>query len=192
PEFPEEAFVQRALDLQGASRVLVEHDDPIVLGGAGAGERQRTRELTQVERILDRVELEALTRQRSVGEPAEKRMAQDGGIDGLDRPPEPVGERHHRPLKTGSRFSTKALAASRWSSVMPHRVWCQASRSRESLSEPLSAALKLRFMYRYATRGPRASLPASASASSSRRASGTTRLTSPSVSACWASTMSAV
>src|SRR5215813_15254441 len=90
-----------------------------------------------------------------------------------------VGEPGHetqRPLNCGSRFSTKARAASRWSSVMPVRVWCQASRSSWSLREPDSAAFMLRFMYRRATRGPFAIFRASAIVSSSSVPSGTTRL----------------
>src|SRR5215475_7993813 len=105
------------------------------------------------------------------------------------------GERGHvsqRTLNCGSRFSTKARAVSRWSSVMPVRVWCQASRSSWSLREPDSAAFMLRFMYRRATRGPFAIFRASAIVSSSSVPSGTTRLTMPSARAWLASTSSAV
>src|SRR4030095_6951460 len=170
PEVAEESFVERALHLEGAGGVLVEHDDPVVLGRPRPGERQRPGELAQVERVLDRVELEALARQRAGGGPAQERMPQDRSVDRLDRLPQLARERHQRPLKTGSRLSTKARAASRWSSVLPHRVWSHASRSSESLSVPLSAALKFRFMYWYATRGPRPSRVASALLSFSRRA----------------------
>src|SRR5262249_3640897 len=192
PEVAEESFVERALYLEGAGGVLVEHDDPVVLGRSRAGERQRPGELAQVERVLDRVELEALSWERAVGEPAQERMPQDRSVDRLDRLPQLARECHQRPLKTGSRLSTKARAASRWSSVIPHRVWCHASRSRESLRVLLSAALKLRFMYWYAMRGPRPRRVASAIVSSSSRPSGTTRLTMPRASADGASTMSAV
>src|SRR4029453_14028181 len=172
-----EALVQRALDLERAGGVLVEHDDPLALGRPRAGERQRPGERAQIEGVLDGVKSEGLTRERAVGEPAQKGMAQDRRIDRLDRPPQLVGERHQRPLKTGSRLSTKARAAWRWSSVIPQRVWCHASRSSESLSVPLSAALKFRFMYWYAMRGPRPSRVASAIVSSSSLPSGTTRFT---------------
>ena len=52
----------------------------------------------------------------------------------------------HRPLNTGSRFSTKALAASRWSSVWPQWMWWVASRSRQSSTSPAMARLRFSFM----------------------------------------------
>src|SRR6266849_1634754 len=93
-ELLEEALVERALDLEGAGRVLIEHDDPAVLGRAGRHERERPRELAQVERVLHRVELEALALERAVHEPTHEGVAQDGRVDRPDRPPELLRERH--------------------------------------------------------------------------------------------------
>ena len=142
--------MEGALDPEGAGRVLVEHDDPLVCGRPRRRERERAGEVAEVERVLDGVEAEALARERAVGEAAYEGVPQDRRPDRRDRLPELAREgcahRAQRPRKTGSRFSTKAFAASRWSSVMPQRVWCHASRSSESLSVPVSAALKLRFM----------------------------------------------
>ena len=56
------------------------------------------------------------------------------------------GVHAQRPLKTGSRFSTKALVASRWSSVWPQWMWWVASRSRQSSTSPAIARLRFSFM----------------------------------------------
>ena len=52
----------------------------------------------------------------------------------------------YRPANTGLRFSTKALAASRWSSVRPEREWLRASMSSVSESEAVTAPLSVCFM----------------------------------------------
>src|SRR5713226_1890359 len=74
--------------------MLVEHDYPLIARGAGARNRQRAREFAQIEGVLNRVELEALARQRAVGQPIEKRMAKDRFVDWPDRFPELRGEFH--------------------------------------------------------------------------------------------------
>jgi hypothetical protein len=55
-------------------------------------------------------------------------------------------DRNHLPLKTGWRFSAKARAASRWSSVIAVRAWCTASISSTAANGSVSAANRLRFM----------------------------------------------
>ena len=70
-----------------------QHDDPVILRRSGPGDRERPGELTQVERVLDGVELEALARQRSVGQSRDKWMAQDCSVDRLGRRSELVRER---------------------------------------------------------------------------------------------------
>ena len=52
----------------------------------------------------------------------------------------------YRPANTGLRFSTNALAASRWSSVRPEREWLRASVSSVSDSEAVTAPLSVCFM----------------------------------------------
>ena len=103
-EFGEEALVQRPLHPESSRRVVVEHDDPLVAGGAGGGEGQGARELTQVERVLHRVELKARARQRAVGEPRHERVAEDGGVDGLDGGPEVSREAHALEHTTTPRY----------------------------------------------------------------------------------------
>src|SRR2546426_4224484 len=93
-ELLEEGLVEGALDLERAGRVLVEHDDPVVFGRAGRRERERPHELAEVERVLHRVEAEALPRERAVGEPAHEGVAEDGRVDRPDRPPELLRKPH--------------------------------------------------------------------------------------------------
>lgn len=50
------------------------------------------------------------------------------------------------PVKRGGRFSTKARAASLWSSVTVARVCCKASASRQTSNEAVSARLRFCFM----------------------------------------------
>ncbi len=54
--------------------------------------------------------------------------------------------RSHRPVKTGRRFSTKARAASRWSSVIAVRAWWTASMSSTVANGSVSAANRFRFI----------------------------------------------
>ena len=53
-----------------------------------------------------------------------------------------------RPRNCGSRLSTKARAASRWSSVNAVCVWCVTSRSMQSPRSPVTARFRFSFMYR--------------------------------------------
>ena len=57
-----------------------------------------------------------------------------------------TGTAPYRPTNTGLRFSTKALAASRWSSVRPEREWLRASMSSVSESEAVTAPFRVCFM----------------------------------------------
>ncbi len=56
------------------------------------------------------------------------------------------GARPQRPLNTGSRFSTNARAASRWSSVSERWPWWVTSTSIQSISSPCTARLRFSFM----------------------------------------------
>jgi len=58
----------------------------------------------------------------------------------------PVKTRDHLPLNTGGRFSAKARAALRWSSVIAVRAWCTASISSTEANGSVSAANRLRFI----------------------------------------------
>ena len=62
-ELAKEVFVERPLDAKRARCVFGQHDDPVILRRSTPGDRERAGELTQVERVLDSVELEALARQ---------------------------------------------------------------------------------------------------------------------------------
>src|SRR5206468_12553721 len=101
PELLEERLVERPLDLQRPRRVLVEHDDPRVSRRARGSQRERTRELAQVERVLHGVELETLTGKRPIGEPAQEGMAKDRRVDRLDPTPQLIGEGHGRMIRHG-------------------------------------------------------------------------------------------
>src|SRR4030095_11415399 len=101
-------------------------------------------------------------------------------------------EESQYPLNTGARFSTKARAASLWSSVSPVRIMRAASESSASERLPSSATFMFFFTCHQATRGPAASLRAKAMVSASRLASSITRLARPSFSICSAFRISAV
>src|SRR4051794_12060990 len=100
--------------------MIAQHDDPVVLGRMRRGNRERARELAQIERILHGIELEGLARQRAVGQTSHEWVAQDRGIDRFDRMPELVSERHASLSMMSSRGRTKRPWRSRcermWSS----------------------------------------------------------------------------
>src|SRR5918997_4739011 len=74
--------------------MIAQHHDPVVLRRARRSNRQRARELAQIERVLHGIELKGLAWQRAVGQTGDEWVAQDRGIDRFDRMPELVGERH--------------------------------------------------------------------------------------------------
>ena len=61
-ELAKEVFMERPFDAKRARCVFDQHDDPVILRRSAPGDRERAGELTQVERVLDGVELEALAR----------------------------------------------------------------------------------------------------------------------------------
>src|SRR5207302_4671807 len=86
-ELAKEPLVESPLDLDRARRVLAEHHEPVVAGGAGGGDRERASELAEVERILHRVEAEGLARERAVREPPQKGVPEGRGGDTGDAAP---------------------------------------------------------------------------------------------------------
>src|SRR5262249_16990441 len=72
PELAKEALVQPRRPPQRPRRMLVKHDDPVILGRTCRRNREGSGKLTKVEGILDRVELKAFPWQRALRQSPEK------------------------------------------------------------------------------------------------------------------------
>jgi hypothetical protein len=88
----EEAFVQAALDGDGAGGVFVEHHERAFVRGADPDEAQGAGVLAQVQRVLQDVEAKALLVERAVGEAREERVGQYLGVDAFYRVPQFAGK----------------------------------------------------------------------------------------------------
>jgi len=91
-EVLEEAVVEAPLDGDGARRALGEHHEGVFVRGSHPGEGQGASVLAQIKGVLEDVVLEAVRRERTVGEAAHERVCEYAGVDALDGAPEFAGE----------------------------------------------------------------------------------------------------